>query len=96
MRLLLSKSGSKVRFGFRCFCNQVQDVKACQSSNLRPSSDYALQVIGETMKVYDDFISEEEESLLLKELEPQLKRLRYEESHWDDVSLYFFVFTVIF
>jgi len=38
-----------------------------------------------TMVVYSDFISESEEQELLKEIEPYMKRLRYERDHWDNV-----------
>ncbi|KAI1727733.1 hypothetical protein Ddc_05050 [Ditylenchus destructor] len=34
--------------------------------------------------VTPNFITEAEEQQLLKEIEPYLKRLKYEESHWDD------------
>ncbi|XP_046822836.1 alpha-ketoglutarate-dependent dioxygenase alkB homolog 7, mitochondrial isoform X1 [Vespa crabro] len=37
-----------------------------------------------TMKVYPDFITEEEEVSLMKEIDPYMQRLRYEFSHWDD------------
>jgi alkylated DNA repair protein alkB family protein 7 len=39
------------------------------------------------MQVYEDFVTESEEKSLLKEVEPYLKRLRYETSHWDDAIL---------
>lgn len=39
-----------------------------------------------TMKVYPNFITEEEEISLMKEIDPYMQRLRYEFSHWDDVS----------
>ena len=39
------------------------------------------------LEVREDFISEEEESLLLKEVEPYLKRQKYQYDHWDDVSV---------
>ncbi|XP_039626425.1 alpha-ketoglutarate-dependent dioxygenase alkB homolog 7, mitochondrial [Polypterus senegalus] len=35
-------------------------------------------------EIREDFISEEEERALLEELEPVLKRKRYEYDHWDD------------
>lgn len=38
------------------------------------------------MQVYPDFITEREEVALLNELEPQLRRMRYEFDHWDNVS----------
>ncbi|KAF7397380.1 hypothetical protein HZH68_008602 [Vespula germanica] len=37
-----------------------------------------------TMKVYPNFITEEEEISLMKEIDPYMQRLRYEFSHWDD------------
>ncbi|CAH0713381.1 unnamed protein product, partial [Brenthis ino] len=36
------------------------------------------------MRVLPDFVSEEEEAALLAEVEPQLKRMRYEFDHWDN------------
>lgn len=39
------------------------------------------------LEVREDFISEQEESLLLKEVEPYLKRQKYQYDHWDDVSV---------
>lgn len=36
------------------------------------------------MQVYPGFVTEEEEASLLAELEPYLKRMRYEFDHWDD------------
>lgn len=38
------------------------------------------------MKILPDFISEEEETQLFEEVEPYMKRLRYEFDHWDDVN----------
>lgn len=39
-----------------------------------------------TMKILPDFITEKEEDVLIEELDPYMKQLRYEYSHWDDVS----------
>lgn len=36
------------------------------------------------MRVIPDFLAPEEEALLLEEMEPYLKRMRYEFDHWDD------------
>lgn len=38
------------------------------------------------MIVYEDFITKEEEQSLLNEIEPYMKRLKYEYDHWDNVS----------
>lgn len=45
------------------------------------------QIIAQGMLIHDDFITAKEEDALFNEVEPYLKRLRYEYSHWDDVSL---------
>ncbi|PAV70966.1 hypothetical protein WR25_20941 [Diploscapter pachys] len=37
-----------------------------------------------SIAVVPDFITEEEETTIFNELEPHMKRLRYEKSHWDD------------
>lgn len=47
--------------------------------------DWKLE-LHNTMKVYPNFISETEEDILMKEIDPYMKRLRYEYSHWDNVS----------
>lgn len=39
-----------------------------------------------TMKILPNFISEKEEEIMIQEIEPYMKRLRYEFSHWDNVS----------
>jgi alkylated DNA repair protein alkB homolog 7 len=38
----------------------------------------------QSIAVIPEFITEDEEKCLLQEIEPHMKRLRYEESHWDD------------
>ena len=42
-------------------------------------------VVG-NLEICEEFVSEEEEGLLLKEVEPYLKRQKYQYDHWDDVS----------
>lgn len=41
-----------------------------------------------TMTVYSDFLSEQEETSLMNELDPYMKKLRYEFDHWDDASVF--------
>jgi alkylated DNA repair protein alkB family protein 7 len=36
------------------------------------------------VQVIEDFISPEDESSVIQEIEPYLKRMRYERDHWDD------------
>lgn len=39
------------------------------------------------MQIIPDFITEPEEQALLSEVEPFMKKLRYEFDHWDDVRI---------
>lgn len=47
------------------------------------------------MKVYENFLSTDDETSLLQELEPYMKRLRYEYDHWDNVKINLFTSTTI-
>lgn len=48
-----------------------------------------LELVKRSCAVIPDFITEDEEKSLLNEVFPHLKRMKYEETHWDDVSLFF-------
>lgn len=50
------------------------------------SSRELVQRLGSQVEVRTGFITEEEERALLLELEPGLRKKRYEFDHWDDVS----------
>lgn len=52
------------------------------------SSRDLVQRLSSQVQVRTGFISEEEERALLQELDPGLKKKRYEFDHWDDVSLW--------
>ncbi|CAH2052513.1 unnamed protein product, partial [Iphiclides podalirius] len=72
---------------------KIDDIKTCPASDpnfieVLPSwpaeeSELRLKAVG-TMRVFPNFVTEEEESALLAEVEPQLKKLRYEYDHWDN------------
>ena len=49
--------------------------------------DNFRQLVLKDFIVVKDFISENEENLLLREVEKALKRLRYEYDHWDGVRV---------
>ena len=52
-------------------------------------SDSKIQdLIKDDFLVYEDFVTAEEESSILQEIEPYLNRLKYEQNHWDDVSFF--------
>ena len=44
-------------------------------------------LVGGNLEVREHFVSEEEEDILFKEVEPYLKRQKYQYDHWDDVSV---------
>ena len=46
-----------------------------------------LEDVIENCTVVPEFITQSEEAALLKEIEPHMKRLKYEKAHWDDVSM---------
>lgn len=48
------------------------------------SSVKLVQRLGSQVEVRTGFITEEEEAILIREIEPGLKRKRYEYDHWDD------------
>ena len=54
--------------------------KVCASDKL------TMEEIGSSFQVFSNFISEEEENLLIDEVHQRLKRSRYEYNHWDNVS----------
>lgn len=45
-----------------------------------------LSLFKNDMKVLPDFITDVEETQLFEEVEPYMKRMRYEYDHWDDVK----------
>lgn len=48
------------------------------------------------MRILPDFVTEAEEAALLAEVEPQLKRMRYEFDHWDNVRFFKYPFLWLF
>lgn len=48
------------------------------------ADENVLQQITDSMFILPDFVSPAEEQVLLEEAEKILKRIRYEQSHWDD------------
>lgn len=55
------------------------------SALIAGSSRELVQRLGSQVEVRTGFITEEEEEAFMRELEPGLKKKRYEYDHWDDV-----------
>ncbi|XP_062551501.1 alpha-ketoglutarate-dependent dioxygenase alkB homolog 7, mitochondrial-like isoform X1 [Armigeres subalbatus] len=75
----------------RKLCSAVKPTSSCNKLQLPPyltlhgqwpQDDREQFLAG--MTVFQDFITEAEEQALLQEIEPYLKRMRYEFDHWDD------------
>jgi len=73
----------------RVFCHSTKHV-VNSNSDTKESSDGAMKdwkvELYDTMKILPNFISEKEEAVLMQEVDPYMKRLRYEYSHWDNVG----------
>lgn len=65
---------------------QPNFTKEFLEAHFEGSDPETLSDVTRSMALYTNFITPEEETTLLKEIETQFKRLRYEDSHWDDVS----------
>ncbi|KAL7861237.1 hypothetical protein AOLI_G00175860 [Acnodon oligacanthus] len=63
--------------------DEIKGVKGEQSW-LCVASAPVLQTVRGHVEVRENFITEEEENALLTELEPGLRKKRYEFDHWDD------------
>ncbi|XP_008293679.1 alpha-ketoglutarate-dependent dioxygenase alkB homolog 7, mitochondrial [Stegastes partitus] len=75
------------------YSSHRRPLSSSASSGLSPLRDEPLVVgssrelvhrLGSQVEVRTGFITEEEEAAFLRELEPGLKRKRYEFDHWDD------------
>lgn len=81
-----------VQSGLRLLKSPLNIVRLC-STNVKKESvknknddefkDWK-EKLHSTMTIYENFITEDEEKCLLNEVEPYLKRMRYEYAHWDD------------
>ncbi|KAL6260969.1 hypothetical protein P5V15_008496 [Pogonomyrmex californicus] len=72
----------------RAFCNSASKHVVNSNSDKKESNKDAIKnwkvELYDTMKVLPNFISEKEEDILVQEVDPYMKRLRYEYSHWDN------------
>lgn len=83
-RILLS---DKFLIAKHCFASMSSETN---SSHIETSDPIVLETMKKFMIVKEDFLSESEENSLLSEVQPYMKRLRYEFDHWDNVIYFFF------
>nr|CAD2195089.1 unnamed protein product [Meloidogyne enterolobii] len=80
----------------RCFCSSsVQKEKKLILSDfieIYNRDQWSLEILSNFIadcNIQPDFISQDEECQLLQEIEPHMKRMRWEEEHWDQqIHLY--------
>lgn len=57
------------------------------NSIIKDENNWKTELLS-TMRIFPNFLNQKEEDSLFREVEPYMKRLRYEFSHWDDVSIH--------
>ncbi|XP_067119274.1 alpha-ketoglutarate-dependent dioxygenase alkB homolog 7, mitochondrial isoform X2 [Centruroides vittatus] len=65
-------------------CCIAPEKRSSTTACLDCSDEDTLKLIQDNFKIYNEFLSEEEEKSLVEEAEKHLKRLRYQYDHWDD------------
>ncbi|XP_030754499.1 alpha-ketoglutarate-dependent dioxygenase alkB homolog 7, mitochondrial [Sitophilus oryzae] len=75
-------------FGVSSVCheaiNKATDVPSSFSFSKNYENKSDIEDIVTSMTVYPDFLNPNEETSLMNELEPHMKKLRYEFDHWDN------------
>lgn len=66
---------------FRRFLSTRKHVFVFNAESWDPE---VLESAHQSCSVCEDFVTTEEEQALLTEIEPHMKRLKYETEHWDD------------
>lgn len=66
---------------FRRFLSTARNIFVFNESKWNPE---ILEAARQSCSVCENFITEEEEKRLLTEVEPHMKRLKYEQAHWDN------------
>ena len=71
---------------YKCFSSELINAKKEDLFYFHPScSEITKQNILNSFKVLPNFINDEEESILVKNIEPHFTRKPYQRSHFDDV-----------
>lgn len=69
-------------------CSSTHERSLQTPSYLDAKDPSIMNILAHDMKVHNDFLSEEEETSLLDEVERSLKRQRYLTDHWDNVRIF--------
>lgn len=95
---------TKLLVNFKCIHSKrhFSATNFCQTSFIESEDNNLKAMFEKDMIIKEDFITEQEEITLLKEIEPYMKKLRYEFDHWDDVRklrfiyLFWYIYLFIF
>lgn len=73
---------------FRFLSTLINDnVAIFKSNNDSDNEEMIIEVVNKDFSILKNFITTEEETELLKEIEKSFRRTRYEYDHWDGVSI---------
>ncbi|XP_072934075.1 alpha-ketoglutarate-dependent dioxygenase alkB homolog 7, mitochondrial [Epargyreus clarus] len=81
--ITISSDEVKSKFDFNKLTGDPDYVDIHPSWKVYEEPELRAEVL-RNMRILPDFVSEAEEASLLAEVEPQLKRMRYEFDHWDN------------
>lgn len=74
-----------------CQISQIKKLTTRTNSNtMLECNDIGIRTVLERdLILIEDFINEKEEESILSEIEPYVKKLRYEYDHWDQVIFFY-------
>ncbi|KAF7991921.1 hypothetical protein HCN44_010722 [Aphidius gifuensis] len=83
VRLLFKQLNILKNKNCRLLCTGTCSTLSSNKNNIDNDKNWKEELL-KTMKIYPDFINKDEEESLFQEVEPYMKKLRYEFDHWDD------------
>ncbi|CAK8675742.1 alpha-ketoglutarate-dependent dioxygenase alkB homolog 7, mitochondrial-like [Clavelina lepadiformis] len=76
----LKSSLANIRLGYNAVFVAIRNYKSCLECSIPAAEAVAVK----DLNIVEDFITEEEEKCLIKEIEPKWRRLKYQSGHWDN------------
>lgn len=88
LKMFLRTLSKQVKNVTKYFSKNISNVASTKIENavhlIEANDPNTFELLKKTMIVTENFLTESEEQSLLNEIEPYMKRLRYEYDHWDD------------
>ena len=88
LKMFLKTLSKQVKNVTKYFSKSISNVASTKIENavhlIEANDPNTFELLKKTMIVTENFLTESEEQSLLNEIEPYMKRLRYEYDHWDD------------